>query len=222
MTGDRAALDPPTVSSFVGWLETVFVWHPKCRYEAGAFLPFEAWFRRGKELAASLRPVRERLDDLSRPPLIVQASIGKAKTFTNTPWLGLRYNRATRNYYEGVFVQFLFCADMSGVYLQLTHGVGESGEAKEGSARPRREVIEEVTVLRDRFAGSQPLKAAGFGLMPPMNLHIPVGRSRVPSQYPDVTITYKFYRRDRLSRTAGAALPGNTRCHLAGPQVGRA
>lgn len=166
-------------------LEAVVGRYTRARaYEAfGKQNPLWAEFER---VASTLRGSA----DVARfPNIVIRWSAGQGRWAT-VPWIAALDSRETSKTSEGVYVIYLFRADMSGVYLTLNQGTSwvMAGYGGSGSAQLR----ERAAQLRAR-AGS--LKAAGFDVSEGIDL-----KSDVPliRGYQDSTVAYKFYARNQI------------------------
>lgn len=123
------------------------------------------------------------------PHIVIRWSAGQGRWAT-VPWIAALDSRETSKTSEGVYVIYLFRADMSGVYLTLNQGTSwvMAGYGGRGSAQLR----DRAAQLRTR-SGS--LKAAGFDVSEGIDL-----KSDVPliRGYQDSTVAYKFYARNQV------------------------
>jgi len=121
-----------------------------------------------------------------RPDIVVQYGVGKGK-WAHVPWIALRdKHEAMQN---GVYCVYLFCGDMSGVYLTLGHGVDVSTkkEAETTTSSEHRR-----TRIRQFLA---PLSAKGFQTTTPPDLKSTTLR---PRRYEESTFAHRLYRTGNL------------------------
>ncbi len=121
--------------------------------------------------------------------IAIKWSAGQGRWAT-VPWIAALDSRETSKTSEGVYVIYLFRADLSGVYLTLNQGTSwlMAGNGGRGNAQLR----DRAAQLRAR---SGPLKAAGFEVSEGIDL-----KSDVPliRGYQDSTVAYKFYSRNHV------------------------
>jgi hypothetical protein len=155
---------------------------------------------RGEKFSAN-HPVAVALQDAARSlesstpvtkrrSIKLVASAGKGN-WAMVPWISLLDERETKSTQRGVYVVFLFRADMSGVYLTINQGVTEP---KERLGRPMaREALQgRAVAIRERFPE---LATHSFALDGDIDLHVEAG---LGADYESSTIGYRFYPVDAL------------------------
>jgi 5-methylcytosine-specific restriction protein B len=119
------------------------------------------------------------------PTLRLRWSVGQGR-WANVPWLALFDSRETDRMSDGVYVIFLFRADLSGVYLTLNQGASWTlagyGLAGFKQLRGRAEI------LREKCAGL--LARGDFAHRPRIDLRCD---GKLAETYPHSTIAYRFY-----------------------------
>lgn len=139
------------------------------------------------ELLGELPEVRR------RPHLRAVSSAGKGR-WAHVPWVSLLDERETTTAQGGVYVAFLFCADMSGVYLTLNQGYAEP-EKQLGSKRAREALARRAEVIRQRLPE---LTRQGFAPGSTVNLQKPQDRAA----YAASVIAHRLYPRDAIPADA--------------------
>jgi predicted ATPase len=158
---------------------------PKARQQTPfAGHPAHLHLRRLQQALLDAKAVRR------HPHLLVTGSIGKGR-WASVPWAALLDRRLTTSAQSGLYVSYLFAADMSAVHLCL--GFGTSGKpspalAAEGPALPY-----DVANWQAR-PGVQALRAFGFTFQQPQ-LHADRG---LGVDYPRAVIAHKAYPREQL------------------------
>ncbi len=126
---------------------------------------------------------------IDHPFIVVKYGAGQVNV-ANVPWIGLLDSRETKTLTKGVYVCYLFKADMTGLYLTLNQGVG-----KTETSSPTREHVEKLEnfalQIRTELAG---LSKDGFSL----NHNIDLADTRTGKAYEKATIAYKHYGKDQL------------------------
>jgi len=145
------------------------------------------------ELATVARLLGESKQARRFPNVLVKWSAGQGNWAT-IPWIAALDTRETSRTSEGVYVVYLFRADMSGVYLTLSQGTTRvSGD--HGRDAPR--------VLRDRAvrlrARAGELASAGFDLSPSLELG---HDSTIVRSYEAATVASKVYARNSVPADA--------------------
>ncbi len=100
------------------------------------------------------------------PRYRVKGSVGRGVHWARVPWLGIFDRTVTTSAQRGYYVVYLWCADGSGCYLALVHGV-EALRQQAGRATG--------TVLQPRL--QQARQALGLAGPPPV-LDLRLGRTR--------------------------------------------
>jgi hypothetical protein len=117
--------------------------------------------------------------------VIVRWSAGQGRWAT-VPWIAALDTRETTKTSRGVYVIYLFRADLSGVYLTLNQG---ASSILAGNGTGLTQLRARATALRER---SQTLAAAGFTVATGVDLRTDVKSVRA---YEDSTAAYKLYER---------------------------
>jgi hypothetical protein len=144
----------------------------------GKSSPLWGEFERLSALLAELPDVRA-FDNIT-----ISWSVGKGRWAT-VPWIAALDTRETTQTSEGVYVIYLFRADLSGVYLTLNQGT-------HGTTAPiirRHHLRARAEALRSRCGL---LEETGFSVSEGIDLRS--GR-RIIRGYEDSTIAYKLYAR---------------------------
>ena len=137
-----------------------------------------------RDALAAAEPIRR------RPSITVRASAGQG-SWARIPWVALLHSDATDTTRRGIYVIYLFRADMSGVYLTINQGVTEPIQ--------RLGVLPGLIWVRERAQTlRQPvgeLVEHGFELTQPLDLctDYPSAQHYVAS-----TIAHKLYARAEL------------------------
>ena len=123
------------------------------------------------------------------PKVVFKASAGQGNWAT-VPWIAALNTRETRKTSEGVYVIYLFRADMSGVYLTLNQATSwiMSTYTDDGAS----ELTSRASQLRNR-AGA--LADIGFTVDEGIDLRSTAGIVR---GYQASTVAFKLYARDML------------------------
>lgn len=116
-------------------------------------------------------------------------SVGKGR-WAHLPWLAFLDRRETTSARRGVYCVFLFCEDMSGVYLTLAQGVTEP-QAVGGREHRRAWFSKNKNEIRARF----PQLAERFQLDDSIDLR---GDSPYAEAYEDSVIAHKLYATESL------------------------
>lgn len=142
-----------------------------------------------------MKDLVQKIEDLScvrnySPSLKVSGSVGQGNWAT-VPWIGLLDTRVAPSIQQGVYVVFLFAADMTRVYLTLNQGVTVLYQ-KRGAKEAKQELRKLANSLREReYIRTLP----GFRLDWEIDLRTESG---IGATYTDSTIAYKTYFRDTL------------------------
>jgi MrcB-like, N-terminal domain len=159
-------------------------------YAAHRSLPFAT----DQELWAVLNGLQQRLKALpsvtSRPSIQVRWSVGQGN-WARVPWIALLDSRVTDTTQRGLYCVFLFCEDMSGVYLTLNQGVTEP-KKEHGATAGLQLLRENAEALR---ASSRELAQSGFHLDSDIDLRTD---GALGHDYEAATIAYKLYERDAV------------------------
>ncbi len=124
--------------------------------------------------------------------IITKWSVGKGN-WASVPWLAFLDSRETTTTRKGVYVVFLFCEDMSGIYLTLMQGVTDTIENTETRrSQARANLRNKSERLRMNFSI---LKKFGFRLDNEVNLHT---NTQLGTDYEYGTIAYKYYKTNDL------------------------
>jgi len=153
----------------------------------------EAVFRKENPVRGAfekaVEAIREHVGVKKPGSVIVRWSVGRGR-WAMVPWIAALNTRETRKMDEGVYVIYLFRADMSGVYLTLNQGISGGNV---GLLHARRS----ASVLRTRCTG---LKDLGFTVDAGIDLRSKV---HLVKGYESATVAYKLYeRREVPSDTA--------------------
>jgi len=127
----------------------------------------------------------------SFPTIRIRRSAGIGRWAT-VPWFAAMDERETSRPSEGVYVVYLFRADMSGLYLTLSQGAGR--ELLVSGERGFRELERRAELLRVR--AMQGLERAGFA-SDRIDLH---SSARLVRGYEASTVAHKFYERGSVPR----------------------
>jgi len=119
------------------------------------------------------------------PHIRLKWSAGQGRWAT-VPWIALLDDRETSKPSKGVYVAYLFRADLSAVYLTLNQGASSLGS--EGSAELRRR----ASTLRRRVSS---LSSAGFRVESGIDLRSDFRTARA---YQDSTVAFKEYARGQV------------------------
>jgi len=125
-----------------------------------------------------------------RETLQVKPSVGRG-VWAKVPWIALLDERETTSTQHGVYVVYLFCEDMSGVYLTFNQGVTQLFDEL-AAAEARRELVRRAEQLR---GGAEELTKAGFSLDNEVDLRT---KGQLGRRYELSTIAHKFYPRDAI------------------------
>jgi hypothetical protein len=120
----------------------------------------------------------------SSDKLVVRWSAGQGRWAT-VPWIAIFNTRETSKPSQGVYVAYLFRADMGGVYATLNQGTSWILAGSSGRAELRKRAAR----LRERCGG---LKAHGFEVQRGIDLR---SDAELASGYEDSTIAFKLYAR---------------------------
>ncbi len=114
----------------------------------------------------------------------VVASAGKGN-WASVPWLSLLDPRETTTTQQGVYIVYLFRADMSGIYVTLNQGVTELKDLS--SADRIQELTQRVAAIREHVPE---LQNAGFAFDDAITL---ASKTSLGASYESSTIAHKFY-----------------------------
>lgn len=112
--------------------------------------PVAPVFAELERLLAATTPV------LSRPALRLRWSMGRFNRPARIPWLAMLDRRETRSVRYGLYCDYLFREDMSGVYLSFSQGVAAMTDAY-GTAAARELLAADCRALRDRYRHHAPM-----------------------------------------------------------------
>jgi len=121
----------------------------------------------------------------NRPNIKIQWSVG-AGNWAAVPWIALLDDRETRSTQHGTYCVFLFCGDMSGVYLTLNQGVTEL-ISKLGRNRGREELSHRAMIAREALSH---IDLAQFKRDRNIDLRT---EAVLGNDYESSTIAYKYY-----------------------------
>ena len=127
---------------------------------------------------------------LGRTELLCRWSAGKGR-WAEVPWLAVLDKRETSSTQEGIYVVYLFRADMSGTYLTLNQGVTEPRD-EFGGVKALEALQKNAAAIRDKV---RQLEQAGFKLD---NNIVLKGKAQRPRYYEYGTIAHKFYSSENL------------------------
>jgi hypothetical protein len=160
---------------------------------------FEFIFQRGKLVfrpgaAADDQPLKDAFKQLkstlgSAPQLQAFPQVNPLESlhtgrYAASPWAALLDHRETDSIQHGVYVVYLFCMDMSGVYLCISQGVSEL----KGSSKAKREVLRQRS--RDLAPRFESLRHQGLDLDHPIDLR---SDKPLPEDYKAATVAHRFY-----------------------------
>ena len=111
--------------------------------------PVAPVFAELERLLAAARPV------LARPMLRLRWSMGRFNRPARIPWLAMLDRRETRSVRYGLYCDYLFREDMSGVYLSFSQGVAAMTDAY-GTGAARELLAADCRALRDRYRHHSP------------------------------------------------------------------
>ncbi|KUG03200.1 5-methylcytosine-specific restriction related [hydrocarbon metagenome] len=115
-------------------------------------------------------------------------SIGQGN-WAKVPWIAFLDNRETTTTQSGIYVVYVFCEDMSGVYLALMQGVTDVVTQESRSRKQAREMLRNKSEsLRSQFSE---LQTIGFNLDNDINLNT---AANLGIDYEFGTIAYKYYK----------------------------
>jgi hypothetical protein len=118
--------------------------------------------------------------------IVIKWSAGQGRWAT-VPWIAALDSRETSRTSEGVYVIYLFRADLSGVYLTLNQGTMSLLEGRRNV-----QLRERAAQLRKR-SGS--LKDSGFEVSEGIDLK---SDAQLIRGYQDSTVAYKLYSRNQI------------------------
>jgi len=123
------------------------------------------------------------------PKVVFKASAGQGNWAT-VPWIAALNTRETNKTSQGVYVIYLFRADMSGVYLTLNQATSwiMSTYTDDGAS----ELMSRARELRKR---ARPLAEIGFTVDEGIDLRSKAGIVR---GYQASTVAFKLYERDMI------------------------
>lgn len=125
-----------------------------------------------------------------QPNLTMNWSLGKGN-WARVPWVAFLDRRETTTTRQGVYGVFLFCEDMSGVYLTLNQGVTQFIEQdRRPQARAKLRARAEQ-LRREKYVSA--LSSAGFLLDNHISLHT---EASLGVDYEYATVAYKLYHKD--------------------------
>jgi len=148
----------------------------------------------GNAIANFFKNIKERVNASSILPRSVQMSwsVGKG-SWAKVPWIAFLDFRETTTTQKGIYVVYLFCEDMSGLYLTLNQGVTEYINRKETTrAKARGMLRANAESLRTKF---ELLTEMRFNLDNNIDLHCTGDLGR---DYEYGTIAYKYYKAGEL------------------------
>ncbi|WP_458119957.1 MrcB family domain-containing protein [Paenibacillus sp. Z6-24] len=116
----------------------------------------------------------------------VQGSVGRGNWAT-IPWIAVLYPQITDTIQRGVYVAYLFSADMKRIYLTLNQGLGEA-RSQLGRGEGLAYLQERTQEIRSRLPASR-MK---------MSDDIELGDGRLGDDYQMSTIAYFHYEADHL------------------------
>ncbi|WP_046228165.1 MrcB family domain-containing protein [Paenibacillus dauci] len=116
----------------------------------------------------------------------VQGSVGRGNWAT-IPWIAVMYPQITDTIQRGVYVAYLFSADMKRIYLTLNQGLGEA-RSQLGRGEGMAYLQERTQEIRSRLPASR-MK---------MSDDIELGDGRLGDDYQMSTIAYFHYETDHL------------------------
>lgn len=101
---------------------------------------------------ATVNRARDALAELVREysHITVKASVGNSGNWAAVPWIALRDDRVAQSTQEGVFLAYLFRADMTGVYWTFNQGVTKLRE-QSGWPAAKERLLEVAGAQRARF-----------------------------------------------------------------------
>ncbi len=117
-------------------------------------------------------------------------SVGQGN-WAKVPWMAFMDKNKAGSIQKGIYVAYLFCQDMQGLYLCLMQGVTEIIQAM-GRRQGYQQLQQKAEELRPSLKG---LETAGFKLDNNMKLYTD---SSLGSDYEKATIAYKFYSAETL------------------------
>jgi hypothetical protein len=144
----------------------------------------------GHELRSTFKGVSDAITATravsERPSLQVTWSVGQGNWVT-IPWIALLDARETDTTQRGAYGVYLFCEDMSGVYLAFAQGVTEPRDWYRSTVRAREHLRAQAKGIR-RYC--EDLAQQGFALDDDIDLHTDAG---LGIDYEASTIAHKFY-----------------------------
>jgi MoxR-like ATPase len=131
----------------------------------------------------------------SRKHLLCDSGAGIGN-WAEVPWVAVLDERETTTTQKGTYIVFLFCADMSGVYLTLNQGITEP-KSQIGPGPARELLLKKASEARREL---QNLSKGGFALDGEIRLKANAQR---PRDYELGTIVHKFYGVDSIPSDTG-------------------
>ncbi|WP_411345263.1 MrcB family domain-containing protein [Paenibacillus sp. WLX1005] len=117
----------------------------------------------------------------------VQGSVGSGSNWATIPWIAVMYPQLTDTIQRGVYVAYLFSADMKRLYLTLNQGLNEV-RSHLGRSESQTYLQERARVIREKLpAGRMKLSD-----------DIDLGDGRLGDDYQTSTIAYFAYDTERL------------------------
>ena len=134
--------------------------------------------------------LQEHLAQQAREHLQIEWSVGRGH-WAHVPWLALMDERETTHARAGLYVTYLFCEDMSAVYVALVHGTLALVK-EQGTARAHELLAKRRQALRRQLPW---LARAGFAMTDDMDLR---SRGKLARDYEHGVIAYKRYALEAL------------------------
>lgn len=117
----------------------------------------------------------------------VQGSVGSGSNWATIPWIAVMYPQLTDTIQRGVYVAYLFSADMKRLYLTLNQGLNEA-RSHLGRSESHTYLQERAQVIREKLPAGR-MKLAD---------DIDLGDGRLGDDYQTSTIAYFAYDTERL------------------------
>ena len=189
MNGSRNSADADSAAEIRAALEDVLVRYLKAKTNET--------ISKDHPICSQLASIAKQLSESTQvrrfPRVVVKWSAGQGNWAT-IPWIAALDSRETTRTSAGIYVVYLFRADMSGLYLTLNQGTTEV-QAQYGRGA-HAELRRRAVGLRRR---ATTLEAAGFDLSTPPSLR---HNAAIVSGYEIATVAHKLYEREAIPNGA--------------------
>jgi hypothetical protein len=138
------------------------------------------------------KDIEEKINDNGNIPknVTLRWSVGQGN-WAKVPWIAFVDKNKADSIRKGIYVAYLFCQDMQGLYLCLTQGVTEIIQTV-GRRQGYQQMQQKAEEIRPPL---KELETTGFKLDNNMELY---ADSNLGSDYEKATIAYKFYPAETL------------------------